>query len=466
MKRYHSIHVLSFFLLIILSLPAFSRASEEVSADEKYMIELINSMRQDPLAHAERLGFDRQALVQSLGWFEDAATNGFLPLTGNTSLFSRASDHNTIETTGITNDAVSPAHDFLVTGETGGVVSFYNFIQPRTAIGIVIDNLFKAELDPERTGARYILSDTFDIIGVSLKAGQLEDSTQRAYFITLFLADSGVVKTQVQVLTVINQIRANPFVFQKYLMFPSDTTMVDFFNSFYALLKTYEPLFYNPVLTLSATGVLNDKNDGLSGFEYAGLLGYEGMDVKQMRVSSTYAGDDNPKTPASMLISDMLVKESSKLTRRLLNPDLDEFGMGLEFMDKDDGTGLGSVLHYGQKTTTPADDMLGSAVPFDDGQFNQNPDDVFRIYGVVFSDTDGNQVYTPGEEINGKAVSIYDAAGDLAVRVFSDAAGRWLAALAPGDYVVEATQGDRLKRFDLVLEQNTFVPVDLLHINQ
>lgn len=458
-----------FILLIFLTLPTLSSATDEVSADEEYIIDLINTIRQDPLTYAETLGFNRTELKNSLPWLKDGNLQ-LSPLKTEDFLFLDAAHNNQTDETIDSDFQVSAEHDYMVTAETGGILSFNSFIAPRDAIRVVVENLFKNELDPNRSDPLYICSSDYDVAGAAFRTGVLDASSQRAYFITVSFAATSVLKTQIQLLTVINQIRANPFTFQKYLTDISDSTIVDFFNSFFMLVQTYEPLFYNPILSQSATGVLNaEKNEGLSNFEYAQTLGYNGIDTKQVRVNSSYAATHTPY-PASVMVSSILIKDSSRLNRRLLNADLNELGLGLSFSawttDSPDDATAKTVLHFGQ-TDDPSEGQpeaqLGVGPP--GAQTADLPVVMSKIYGIVFLDKDDNSVYTPGEEIESKEVSIYDVQGQLVKKVVSDAAGRWTAELVSGDYTIEAMRGNNLKRIILSLDRNTFVPLDLYSID-
>ncbi len=448
-----------FILLVFLSLPALSIALDEVSADEEYIIELVNEIRRDPLTYAKTLGFDRQTLRDELPWLDAAAQTGFLPLTKEDSLFSRAHDNNLIDDdNGSAVDShaqVAPEDDYMIMGETGGVISFFNFMAPKDAIKIVVDNLFKNELDPGRTEPRYICSVEYDIAGASFRSGLLDDSAQRAYFITLTLASSSLIKSQIQMLHVINQIRKEPITLQKYLAVNtlSDSMLMNFFTGFSGLKESYSPLFYQQILSDSANLYLNtptgDSGEEQTPFERAEIFGYEGSDVKETFMRSRYDRREDV-VPVLEIIEDILLNalEFIPLSSNILFSEaMDEAGIGLRFI-------------YREKTI-----VADSAI--DVGQAN-SLDDQPAIYGIVYSDYDKNGVYTPGEEIQGHQVSIYHGSdGSLLQNVFTDYAGYFSVSLPMDTYKIEITkESGYVKQINHQMFENSFLAIDISSFEQ
>jgi hypothetical protein len=61
----------------------------------------------------------------------------------------------------------------VVTGESLGMLAFYNFIEPADAVELIFENMFRDELDPERTERRNILAGDLEEAGIAIGAGTL-----------------------------------------------------------------------------------------------------------------------------------------------------------------------------------------------------------------------------------------------------------------------------------------------------
>jgi hypothetical protein len=104
--------------------------------------------------------------------------------------------------------------------------------------------------------------------------------------------------------------------------------------------------------------------------------------------------------------------------------------------------------------------------PVDDLSLTEGPNNsLARIYGVVFSDTNEDKIYSPGEGKEGIVVNVYRKLDDidtLVGRTFSDASGHFNVALEKGlDYRFEIPCGETpILHFEFV-EKDLFLPVSL-----
>ena len=107
--------------------------------------------------------------------------------------------------------AQNPGADFALTGEMGGIVSFYNFMPVEFAWEIIIRNQFVQELKSDMVGQRYILNPGFDLIGRAVRGGvnTVDGIKKNAYFATICFASSRL-KAEVQVMNMVNQVRFKP----------------------------------------------------------------------------------------------------------------------------------------------------------------------------------------------------------------------------------------------------------------
>lgn len=112
---------------------------------------------------------------------------------------------------------------------------------------------------------------------------------------------------------------------------------------------------------------------------------------------------------------------------------------------------LFSALLHDELTTWPQDALVfsndfqdaGPAISTSDGdiaafslfasrvateRYLQSP----RIYGVIFLDADNNNAYSPGEELAGETIEVYDGNQNLVTTLVSDNAGHFSMTLGAG----------------------------------
>ncbi|MBW2010131.1 MAG: hypothetical protein JRI32_00370, partial [Deltaproteobacteria bacterium] len=241
------VYVCIFFLAGSFFVPFVSLASD-TEEDLAYFLELINEIRLDPFAGAEALGYDRAVLAETLPWLKAS----YEPCVMDDFLSSRAEARNSLDGE-IPEPEISPQHDYVRTGETGAAVSFLNFMPIETAFRIIVENLLKQELNPERVGPLNLLGTDFDRVGVSVRSGvQLFDGgRQNAYFVTICFGSS-LLKSELQVLTMVNQARSQPL---SVLDRPgvSLTALLDNNRDvLHALFRNYSPLKESSILHGSA----------------------------------------------------------------------------------------------------------------------------------------------------------------------------------------------------------------------
>ena len=272
--------IFAFYLVFLF--PCILQDKSEASTEiQKYIIECINNIRLDSLSYAESLGYNRQVLLDTLPFLNEFIEKDTKFLKADEFLILRADARNSpdiIEFDPLEpGPDVLPGNDYAYTGEAGGSISFLNFMDMETALQIVIDNLFEQELDPEFKGQRYILSSDFDLAGASLRGGVTWDQTGRknSYFITICFGSS-LLKSEVQVLNMINQLRAKPLKINNYIFFSLSSLISENFNAIYALFETYQPLFLDMKLRKCAKVILEED---MNCVDQALAYGYTGIEV-------------------------------------------------------------------------------------------------------------------------------------------------------------------------------------------
>jgi len=431
--------VVAICLVAALSITSVQRArADDLDGNSLFIIELINWIRLDPLSYAEELGYNRELLIEDLPWLMDFTENKLplLNITGflnkkasflnnsmnfdeyayyETKLEALQADPDTadewadktaadvevsFEAAGLTaldhweeygqyedgmyvTEVTAPEplyfEDYARTGEITGVISFHNFMDPKTAVRIIINNRFKRELDAGFEGQRCILNKEFNLAGTSFKAGNiaLESFSGHAYFLTTTFGSS-LLKSQRQILNLINQVRTNPYKAQAWLLLNLDAFLG----------QQYSPLFLNDVLQeFVTTDYMNTQYYAI----HAKNFGYNGYGVNQSSTIETF-----PRTGENAMISwifsSLVLNEIKGFsnTSVVFGPDYKDVGIDLLFVN-------GLVTSYARLALIAG---TGSSE-------NKNPE-VSKIYGLVYADANLDGAYTPGEGVANRSISIHD----------------------------------------------------------
>ncbi len=423
-----------------------------------YTLDLINKIRLDPLSYAETLGYDRNALIAGLPWMTDAFKEG-LPLCGlNADLNARAELGNSIDGSALGAEAgTAPGSDYSRIGEMGGVVSFYDFMPAEFACKIIVVNQLKQELDPNRIAKLYLLNPGFDSLGVSVRGGvqSVDGARKNAYFATMSFASSRL-KPEVQVLNMVNQVRVNPMDALEYLDISLRDVLNNNWNIIYSLYSKFDPLMDSAALHGSAQNY--SKHVASNGFNHAPSqdnvpllravnFGYSGFAVGET-VSNTVHFYENDLPLASKIFSSMLMNEINSLPwdSVLFSSDAAEAGLGLCFVPGTDYMLSVATLDVGKAVV---DKM---AIPV-----------VVQVYGVVYSDRDGNGLYSPGEEAgNASVIVTRKIDGCIMKKVFTDNAGHFsLNISASQEYRIDISAGGTMVSLGALYDRNSFLPIPL-----
>jgi hypothetical protein len=303
-----------------------------------------------------------------------------------------------------------PVH--RLTASTGGVVSFFNFMARDEAFKIVIDYLFKEELDNNTFD--HILSEEYANVGIDISAGKV--GSGNAWFVAICLGSAELV-SEIQMLNLINQVRADPENIWKYLEF--DQTEAFNLNANISSLfdsdNVYKPLFFDASLSASAQAqsfyILNEMypeealSETQTALERAKYYEYEG-DVVQEPFLSAYSSPEENGLSVDSLFLWLIEKELEKWPDSPVAflTDFQDVGSSIAFLpggeiyDWDT-----SVLYFvmGKKDPNTSNDESSSSSNNDD-----DDDEMSRIYGILFEDIDGDDLYAPGEELRQQTVTV------------------------------------------------------------
>jgi hypothetical protein len=454
-------NIAGIFLVIVgCSFGAAHGGSEDpgLTKVQSYTLDLINKIRSDPLSYAETLGYDRNVLIAGLPWMADAFKKG-LPLCGlNADLNARAELGNSIDGSAFGSQAEpAPGCDYSFTGEMGGVVSFYDFMPAEFACKIIVVNQLKQELDPNRIGKLYLLNPGFDSVGVSVRGGvqSVDGVRKNAYFATMSFASSRL-KSEVQVLNMINQVRRDPMDLLVYLNLTFREGITKSPNLVYPLFSQFEPFIDSPSIHGSAqnyskhiawNGGVNALLQGDSSLMPAVNSGYAGVLLKEVVSEAVHPyGDETPI--ASQIFSLMMQKEFNALP---------EDSVVFFRVGADAGVGI-SFVHGSEYMLSIATLDVGkpvvdeSIVPVES-----------KVYGVVYSDRDGNGIYSPGEEAEHASVIVYRKMdGCIMKKITADNAGHFsMNVPANQEYRVDVSSGGTMVSLEVLLDRDSFWPIPL-----
>ena len=447
---YRIIHItlLAVVLFLVFSVSP-SPAQDVPSQHEQDLLQLINEARENPLAVATSLGMDPGQILKDFPELKDILIQGLPSMTFNEDLYraARAHTHEMLANSyyshtsldGRTYDdrIVESGYEPVVTGESLGMLAFFNFIQPAEAVALIFENMFRDELDPARTERRNILDPDLKEVGIGFGSGSFKigRSIYNAYLTTCDFATSAITILELELLQLINQARENPLAVASSLDMDTDQILEDLPELREILIEGLPPLNYNQKLYAAARAHIQDMLE--SG--YYGHTSLDGRSFEDRIVKSGYepvvSGESlgmlwfsefiEPVEAVRRIFENMFRAEldpSMKEQRNILNPDLKEVGIGFGVGVFESGSALWDVY------LTICD--FGTSIMDEDSY----------LTGLVYEDLDRNGLYSVGEGIPEIAVTIEGS--DTLLNLFTNVAGGFEVSLEPGLYHVIALIDD------------------------
>lgn len=472
-------------------------AAADTGASGRQVLDRINQYRQTPYAHAVALGYDPGHL-ETIGILPDTR---FAPYQTDDTLSLAASQANALAISPETPADQDSENENPVNPDTSGrqqvvqteaVLTFSNFIAGEIAAVLFAENLLKTELN---TGVfEYVLASGFSHAGASVDPGVRDG--RNAWFSTLMLGTPARIR-DMQMLNLINQVRAEPGLAETYLSAGLDTLFQE--NQQIYLLPTlrFQPLFLDNLLfELAQADVLTPyavsfgpDNRMILNIE-SGEKTWPGEWFQIMTAAGSWETMDEVR-PVTDLFTALLYQELSgwPYDAVIFSNHYTEAGAYVH-LDTDESsetgetTGLETVFESRVRSGSGVVSLCaGSAAPVPETVFPGAGSVPFpgtvRIYGLVFIDHDQNKLYSPGEELAGETVDVYPVAGypgltsdgpvsEPAYRVTTDNAGHFSLSLEPGQYwVFETWKQEQVSRRTLYIDTDRFVkmsffPPDLL----
>ncbi len=456
---YKIIHItlLAVVLFLLFSVSS-SQAQDVPSQHEQDLLQLINEARENPLIVASSLGMDTDQILHDLPDLKDILIYGLPPLIFNEKLYAAASAHTQdmlesnyyshISLDGRTYDdrIVESGYDPTATGESLGMLAFFNLIQPAEAVALIFENMFRDELDPARTERRNILASDFEEAGIGFGSGtfKIDGSIYNIYLTTCDFG-SNVRKLELEFFNLINQARYMPLEVAASFGLDPGQILKDFPELRDILIAGLPPLTFNQNLYAAASAHTRDmlENGYYSHFSLDALTfeeriresGYDPLTTGESMGFFRLCGDATPEKGVDFLFERIFtdeLKPDSAADRNIL----DDWGLkevGISFI-AGTSTQLGGICS--DQVSLLVADFGSSAVQLDPA-----------LVGIVYSDQDQNGLYSQGEGIPGVAISIDGPSGLL--NIYTNKTGGFSVALMSGPYRIVA-QIDELEMIKYV----------------
>jgi uncharacterized protein YkwD len=461
-------YIFILFIVALVALQGFDMIhvarADTVSEMELRLFTLINTARTDPLGTAASLGLDPEQVLRNLPELEEILTEGLPPLEDNDLLHISALGHTQDMLTQnyfskMSLDGRSPyyrieniGYDPDVTGETLGILAFYNFIGSETAVNILFKNMFLDELNPERVEPRNILDPEFQDMGIGIGTGVMDLGSGRynVYLVTSDFASNynfTMEDAEMALLHLINQAREKPLTVAASLGIDSDQLLADLPELAEVLTKGLQPLGLNQNLQrtarLHSQEMVDDRyfdHDSPDGKSFEERIRESGYDPMMMGESLWIEPIDKQaalEDSAQTIFERMFLAELDRSytgQRNILNPDFSEVGIGL-----------------GELNPEPDEYFDHSFLVTCDFGSPSTPAGLY-LMGLIYTDIDGDGQYTPGEGIPG--MDIYIDYPNVDFEVKSDRTGSFQLLLGPGPTRVVLWPQDAYKEFWVEIKQD------------
>ena len=467
-RRSKIVPVLFLAIILIFGLSAGAFADEGIPLPcEEELLKMINDARQDPLAMAGSLGMDADQILLNLPELRDILMGGLPPLIFNEDLYAAASrhtedmisgnyySHDSPDGRGYNDRIIDAGYAPAATGESLGMLTFANFIDPVGAVRIIFENIFRDELDPARTESRNILDPDMKEVGAVLKTGafDLGGVFCNVYLVTCDFG-SGMAKIEMGLLNLINQARRCPLDAAVSAGLDPDQVLADLPELRDILTDGLPPLAFNKNLYAAASAHVREmlemgyySHDSLNGSaaeERIREMGYDSPATGESVGLACFSSDRTLEECAYRFFKQILTDElrpDCPIDRNLLNPDLREAGIGLIAGTSSE---LGGIC---------GDEVLLMTADFGGGAAEA----ATVLAGVVYSDIDHDGLYNIGEGMGRVAVEIEGESGHFSV--YTDEAGGFSLSLPSGAYRLAVMVGEEemLKYIDMDSENRLVV---------
>lgn len=313
-------------------------ADVEVTEDERYLLNLINQARINPLAMAVMIGKDPEQVVRDFPDKEALLENGIPPVGLSAKIQAAAAAHaeemityqnySTISLDGRTlkQRLAENGYNAALAREVLGMLSFNNFITSDDGVWALFRNMLSDELNPANGDEWVILNPAFMEIGISIGTGRFTfDKRSRNVYLSVCdfaTSQTGLYAAEKRMGHLINSVRVNPEAVEAILGRPlSEAAGALGVQNLFKLLFGLPPLAENITLSRAARAQCQKMFDGtlkpdVDGIAYvsdrAGLLGdfkYSAASSGEIRIQMRVDAAAAPANVAFNLIKKLLFTE-------------------------------------------------------------------------------------------------------------------------------------------------------------
>jgi uncharacterized protein YkwD len=435
------------------------------------LLQLINQARENPLTVATSLGMDADQILKDLPELEDILINGLPPLIFNENLYAAASVHTMdmlennyyshISLDGRTYDdrIVEKGYVPTATGESLGMLAFFNFIQPSAAVALIFENMFRDELDPARTERRNILAGDLEEAGIGFGSGtfKIDGSIYNVYLTTCDFGAGAVTTLDLQLFGLINQARHNPLALAASLGMDPDQILEDLPELTDILTYGLPPLAFNKQLFGAASAHAEDmlengysSHDSIDGRTYEERIvenGYEPAISGEVMERASFRSDISVENGAWFLLERLFTNElmPGAAARCILEPAFKDVGTGFVHGESSALSGI-----CGDDASLLVLDFGASSIPADP-----------CLVGLVYLDENQDGLYSQGEGVADCPVSIEGPEG-FEIEVYTGKAGEFSAVLPPGEYriTIRLDSGEEVRDVEIA-DENRLVMIGM-----
>lgn len=314
--------------------------------ESAYLESLINQARKNPLAMAAMIGKDPEQVIRDFPEKKLMLQYGLPPVISNTKLLASAGKHTedmfvnqyfaycSLDERKPIDRMQAEGYRVLFSGETLGMMGFYNLINPEDAVWALFKKMLAEELDPNRKDPWIILNPSISEVGVSVGKGTFSINGQ-ALNVYLGVCDFGSSRSDVyaaerMLWKSINSARTNPIGYGLETAGVSFQEAISFLGkeNAWKLIIGLPPLAWNSTLhhvsrsqqvedTEDIEGVVFYDDDRVS---FIDSYDYQAVAAAEIRLSFY---DDNPDMKpvqaAAKLFEQLLKTEMGNGPEKMLN---------------------------------------------------------------------------------------------------------------------------------------------------
>jgi len=466
--------LISYIIIFLISLsfqPVYAGTANQADLEIR-LFELINNARVNPLAVAASLGMNPDQVLADLPELHEVLTNGLPPLYYNMDLRESALLHTSDMLNRNYYGHVSPdnttpesriwASGYIpkVTGESLGVLGFINFIDPEEAVNRIFLNMFKDELNPDRTQRLNILGADLEELGIGFGTGPLNIGNVRynSYIVTCDFGTGAVSDMELELLEMVNQARKKPLAVAAALGMDTKQILNDLPELHDILINGIPPLSFNGSLYLSAKAhgldmLENDyysevSSDGRTVYERYAENGYNPfMAAESMRLISTTDFLDFEKG-VKINFERLFIRELQPdcPQRNILNPDLKEAGCSIIALLPDVSKKIQEDMTYR--------DYYTLLMLIDFGTSLDDTNDY--LHGLLYTDLNNDGLFDFREGIPSIAFTLKNIEQNDILFVFTNRAGSFSVPLESGRYQISARSKSSLLENSILMLNNNY----------